>query len=141
VWHGQSGASAIGIRSRGRQVAPLARKEAWRCAHGQKAEWLEIGVDPSSSMMRTASRLRVSLRADELTRRRSSSPVESVFVLSAGWKSVNNSTPREDGASPTTENLMGGKPTLEAEADGAVKRRRSNRVKKPNSKYIGANWL
>jgi hypothetical protein len=29
------------------------------------------------------SRLRVSLRADELTRRRSSSPVESVFVLSA----------------------------------------------------------
>jgi hypothetical protein len=30
---------------------------------------------------------------------------------------------------------------LEAEADGAVKLRRSSRVKKPNSKYIGANWL
>jgi hypothetical protein len=54
---------------------------------------------------------------------------------------VNNSTPHEDGSSPTIENLMGGKPTLEAEADGDVKLRRSNRVKKPNSKYIGANWL
>jgi hypothetical protein len=60
---------------------------------------------------------------------------------SRGGEYVNNSTPREDGARPTAENLMRGKPMLEAEADGAVKLRRSSRVKKPNSKYIGANWL
>jgi hypothetical protein len=58
---------------------------------------------------------------------------------SRGGEYVNNSTPREDGASPTIENLMGGKPTMEAEPDGAVKPRRSNRGKKSNSKYIGAN--
>jgi hypothetical protein len=60
---------------------------------------------------------------------------------SRGGEYVNNSTPRKDSANPTIEKLMGGKMTMEAEADGAVKLRRSNRVKKPNSKYIGANWL